>query len=82
MNAPSSSPSSPPNCLLTGCSGLEAIRSCSHVFLEAYTSILGVDKERLEAFYEKEVKVADRDLVEQGSDEILVRVCACVCHCE
>lgn len=27
--------------------GLEIIRSCSKVFLEAYTSILGVDCERL-----------------------------------
>ena len=27
--------------------GLEAIRSCSHLFLDAYTSILGVDKAKL-----------------------------------
>lgn len=27
--------------------GLEAVRRCSHVFLESYTSLLGVDKEAL-----------------------------------
>ena len=27
--------------------GLEAIKSCSRIFLDAYTSILGVDKNKL-----------------------------------
>jgi len=27
--------------------GLEAVRRCSHVFLESYTSLLGVDKDAL-----------------------------------
>ncbi len=31
--------------------GLEAVRSASHVFLEAYTSILTTGKEELESFY-------------------------------
>ncbi|KAJ3720073.1 tetrapyrrole methylase [Lentinula raphanica] len=51
--------------------GLEAIKTASRVYLEAYTSILMVQKDRLESFYGKEVIVADRDLVECGSDEIL-----------
>ncbi|GAW04354.1 Diphthine synthase [Lentinula edodes] len=51
--------------------GLEAVKSASRVYLEAYTSILMVQKDRLESFYGKEVIVADRDLVECGSDEIL-----------
>lgn len=52
--------------------GLEAVRSCDTVFLEAYTSILtGVPKERLEQFYGREVLLADRERVEQGSDAIL-----------
>jgi len=51
--------------------GLEAIKSCDKVFLEAYTSILGVDRERLEAFYGRPVIEADRNLVEQGADQIL-----------
>ncbi|KAJ2819564.1 diphthine synthase [Coemansia erecta] len=51
--------------------GLEAVKSCERVYLEAYTSILMVDKQRLEEFYGKEVTVAHRETVESGSDEIL-----------
>ncbi|KAJ4483572.1 tetrapyrrole methylase [Lentinula aciculospora] len=51
--------------------GLEAIKSATRVYLEAYTSILMVQKAQLESFYGKEIIVADRDLVECGSDEIL-----------
>jgi diphthine methyl ester synthase len=51
--------------------GLKAVQSCDKVFLEAYTSILGVDKANLEKLYGKEIIVADRDLVEQGSDQII-----------
>uniref|UniRef100_A0A3P8TSH2 diphthine methyl ester synthase n=1 Tax=Amphiprion percula TaxID=161767 RepID=A0A3P8TSH2_AMPPE len=51
--------------------GLQAVKSCSRVYLEAYTSILTVGKEALEEYYGKELILADRDLVEQGADEIL-----------
>ncbi|KAG0708653.1 diphthine synthase isoform b [Suillus ampliporus] len=51
--------------------GLEAVKSCSRVYLEAYTSILMVNKDRLEAFYGKSLILADRDMVELESDEIL-----------
>ena len=51
--------------------GEEAIASCSELFLEAYTSILGISKERLERFFEKTVTIADRDMVESNSDTIL-----------
>ncbi|KIJ51413.1 hypothetical protein M422DRAFT_244585 [Sphaerobolus stellatus SS14] len=53
--------------------GLEAIKNSSRVYLEAYTSILMIQKEKLfkEAFYEKELILADRDLVETDSDSIL-----------
>uniref|UniRef100_A0A3Q3KWX4 diphthine methyl ester synthase n=1 Tax=Labrus bergylta TaxID=56723 RepID=A0A3Q3KWX4_9LABR len=51
--------------------GLQAVKSCSRVYLEAYTSILTVGKEALEEFYGKDLILADRDLVEQGADEIL-----------
>eukprot|EP00587_Corethron_hystrix_P006971 CAMPEP_0113313614 /NCGR_PEP_ID=MMETSP0010_2-20120614/9967_1 /TAXON_ID=216773 ORGANISM="Corethron hystrix, Strain 308" /NCGR_SAMPLE_ID=MMETSP0010_2 /ASSEMBLY_ACC=CAM_ASM_000155 /LENGTH=276 /DNA_ID=CAMNT_0000169661 /DNA_START=22 /DNA_END=856 /DNA_ORIENTATION=+ /assembly_acc=CAM_ASM_000155 len=50
--------------------GLEAVKSCSKLFLEAYTSILCVDKERLEAFYEKEITIADRNMVESEAEQI------------
>ncbi|KAG5646223.1 diphthine synthase [Asterophora parasitica] len=51
--------------------GLEAIKNSTRVYLEAYTSILMVQKDRLEAFYGKELILADRDTVETQSDEIL-----------
>ncbi|GAA5854411.1 hypothetical protein JCM5353_006711 [Sporobolomyces roseus] len=73
--------------------GLEAIKGSERVYLEAYTSILGVGKERLvsslstpsidleellsdrsrvqESFYGKSIIVADRDMVETESDDIL-----------
>lgn len=51
--------------------GLEIVRSCSRVYLESYTSILFVNTAELEKFYGRSVVLADRDLVEQGVDEIL-----------
>lgn len=51
--------------------GLEAVRKCDKVFLEYYTSILGVEREALEAYYGKAIVLADRDLVESESDKIL-----------
>ncbi|KAG8904062.1 diphthine synthase [Tulasnella sp. 403] len=51
--------------------GLEIIKSCSRVYLESYTSILMVNKEKLETFYEREIIIADRDMVETDSDAIL-----------
>jgi len=53
--------------------GLEAVKSSSLIFLEAYTSILSVGKERLEAYYEREVKIADRNFVEGEADEEIIR---------
>lgn len=50
--------------------GLEAIQSSSKVFLECYTSILSVDKDKLEAFYKKPIIIADRDFVECQAEEI------------
>ncbi|RIA94442.1 diphthine synthase [Glomus cerebriforme] len=46
--------------------GLEAIKSCERVYLEAYTSIL------MEKLYEKELILADREMVESQSDDILL----------
>lgn len=51
--------------------GLEAVKKCDLVFLEAYTSVLGVDKNALEVKYGKTITVADRELVEQGAETIL-----------
>jgi len=50
--------------------GLEAIKNSDKVFLECYTSILSVDKTKLEAYYGKEIIIADRDFVECQAEEI------------
>jgi diphthine synthase len=53
--------------------GLEIIKQCSRVYLEAYTSVLmgSADPTRLENFYGRKVIVADREMVESNSDSIL-----------
>lgn len=51
--------------------GLRTVRAASAVFLEAYTSILAAPTEDLEALYGVPVTVADRETVEERSDEIL-----------
>ncbi|KAI8067628.1 diphthine synthase [Gilbertella persicaria] len=51
--------------------GLEAVKSSERIYLEAYTSILTVGKEKLEEYYEKPVVIADREMVESDSDTIL-----------
>ncbi|XP_012285331.1 diphthine methyl ester synthase [Orussus abietinus] len=51
--------------------GLEIIRKCDRVYLEAYTSILTVGQKELEQFYDRSVILADRELVESGAEEIL-----------
>jgi diphthine synthase len=54
--------------------GLKAVQSSDKVYLEHYTSILKEDvnyKSELEAFYKKQIILADRTMVEQNSDEII-----------
>ncbi|KAI9737549.1 MAG: diphthine synthase [Cirrosporium novae-zelandiae] len=51
--------------------GLDVVKCASRVYLEAYTSILLVEKEKLEAYYGRPVIIADREMVESSSDEIL-----------
>ncbi|KAK3905638.1 tetrapyrrole methylase [Staphylotrichum tortipilum] len=51
--------------------GLEAVKKASRVYLEAYTSILLVDQSVLESYYGRSIVVADREMVESNSDEIL-----------
>ncbi|EPY51259.1 diphthine synthase Dph5 [Schizosaccharomyces cryophilus OY26] len=51
--------------------GLQTVKKCQRIYLEAYTSILLVNKERLESLYGKEITLADREMVESNSDEIL-----------
>jgi len=51
--------------------GLEAVKSCEYIYLESYTNILSVPVEKLEKLYGKKIILADRNLVEKNSDEIL-----------
>eukprot|EP00808_Paulinella_micropora_P028814 g48847.t1 len=51
--------------------GLEVVRKCKRVFLESYTAILGVDQKKLEAFYQRKLIDADRNLVESSAEQIL-----------
>eukprot|EP00605_Chrysophyceae_sp_TOSAG23-4_P000591 GSChrysophyteH1.ASY1.ANO1.668.1 assembled CDS len=50
--------------------GLEAVKSCKCLYLEFYTSILGIDNAKLEAFYGVPVVLADRTMVESEADSI------------
>nr|CAB3500788.1 unnamed protein product [Digitaria exilis] len=57
--------------------GLEAVRSCSKIYMEAYTSLLslGLDPAalaNLEKLYGKEITVADREMVEERVDQVLL----------
>lgn len=52
--------------------GLKIVQSADLVVLEAYTSVLGVDKNRLEEVYGKEITVADRDTVEQKAEDVIL----------
>ncbi|KAJ8898256.1 hypothetical protein PR048_003616 [Dryococelus australis] len=52
--------------------GLEIVKKVDRVYLESYTSVLSAGKDELEEFYGRHIIVADRDLVEQGSDQILL----------
>ncbi|KAI0132933.1 tetrapyrrole methylase [Xylariales sp. AK1849] len=51
--------------------GLEVVKKASRVYLEAYTSILLVDQAVLESYYKRSIILADREMVESNSDEIL-----------
>ncbi|KAL8740600.1 MAG: hypothetical protein Q9190_006722 [Brigantiaea leucoxantha] len=51
--------------------GLQIVKRASRVYLEAYTSILLVDSQKLETFYGRSLLLADREMVESSSDEIL-----------
>lgn len=53
------------------CKGLKVVKRAKRVYLEAYTSLLSVGKDVLENFYGREVILADREMVEQHSDEML-----------
>ncbi|CAN6463555.1 unnamed protein product [Victoria cruziana] len=56
--------------------GLEAIKRCDKVYMEAYTSLLSFGLSSsglsaLEELYGKQIILADREMVEEGADAIL-----------
>ncbi|KAH6659325.1 tetrapyrrole methylase [Truncatella angustata] len=51
--------------------GLDVVKKADRVYLEAYTSILLVDQAVLESYYGRSITIADREMVESNSDEIL-----------
>lgn len=52
--------------------GLNVVRRCAKLYLDAYTSLLcSAKQEDLEQFYGKPLVLADRFLVEQNADEML-----------
>tara|TARA_Y100000310_G_scaffold255649_1_gene263165 strand:+ start:2419 stop:3147 length:729 start_codon:yes stop_codon:yes gene_type:complete len=51
--------------------GLELVRGADKVYLESYTSTLGVGKEALEKLYGCDVVICDREMAEQGMEKIV-----------
>jgi diphthine synthase len=52
--------------------GLELVKSSDYVYMEYYTSILSVGVDQLSKFYEKEIILADREMIENDFDGIIL----------
>jgi diphthine synthase len=52
--------------------GLEILKSCDHIYMEYYTSILNIDLNALSKFYEKEIILADREMIENDFDDVIM----------
>nr|GEZ36472.1 probable diphthine methyl ester synthase [Tanacetum cinerariifolium] len=57
--------------------GLEAVKKCEKIYIESYTSLLsfGISKDgisTLEKLYGKPLTVADREMVEEKADDMLL----------
>jgi diphthine synthase len=52
--------------------GLEIVRSSDYIYMEYYTSILGIDLDALKKFYEKDIILADREMIENDFDEVIM----------
>jgi len=53
--------------------GLNALKRCSKIYLEAYTSVLTVPKEQLEEAWGVVIEIADRQLCEEGCEEAILQ---------
>jgi len=56
--------------------GLKIIRECDLIYFENYTGILQVPLEKLEEFFQKKIRIANRKVVEE-SNEILDNAASC-----
>uniref|UniRef100_A0A158QHD9 diphthine methyl ester synthase n=1 Tax=Rodentolepis nana TaxID=102285 RepID=A0A158QHD9_RODNA len=52
-------------------SGLDVIKKCDHIFIDAYTSVLTHGIERISEFCGKQVKDADREFTENESNSMI-----------
>lgn len=50
--------------------GLESVKKCTKLYLEYYTSVLGIDNKKLSDFYGVPVILADRSMVESEAEQI------------
>jgi diphthine synthase len=51
--------------------GLEFVKESEYIYLEYYTSVLHIDKKKLEEFFGKKIILASRTMVEGDDNEIL-----------
>ena len=49
--------------------GLEYIKQSDYIYMEYYTSILGINSKKLEEYYGKKIILADREMIEIGFDK-------------
>ena len=49
--------------------GLEFIKQSDYIYMEYYTSILGIDSKKLEEYYGKKIILADREMIEIDFDK-------------
>ena len=49
--------------------GLEYIKQSDYIYMEYYTSILGIESAKLEEYYGKKIILADREMIEIGFDK-------------
>ena len=49
--------------------GLEFIKQSDYIYMEYYTSILGIDSSKLEEYYGKKIILADREMIEIDFDK-------------
>lgn len=52
--------------------GLELVKAADMVFLEGYTSIVQVSHRRLSDFYGKDIRIANREMIEKDADELIL----------